>query len=222
VDKTFKLYYGGAQKRPDGNYSRMITAANGKNFSLVGESNRKDVRNAVECAVKAQPSWEKKSGFNRSQILYYIAENLDQRRQEFADHLKTVTGQSDTAAQQEVSVSISRLFTAASYCDKHGGDIQETTLYGTVLKLHEAMGVIGIACPDDSPLLNFVSLVSAAIARGNAVVCVPSERYPTLALAFYQILETSDLPGGVINILSGARDHITKYLTEHHGVAAMW
>lgn len=222
VDRTFKLYYGGAQKRPDANYSRVICDPQGKAFALVGEANRKDVRNAVECANKAQPGWEKRSGFNRSQILYYLAENLDQRRDEFAAHLAGLTGTSLSHAEDEVTASVCRLFTWASYCDKHGGSIQETTVYGTVLRLHEAVGVVAIACPDESPLLAFVSLVAVAIARGNAVVAIPSERYPTLALSLYQILETSDVPGGVVNILTGARDHLSKYLAEHHDVEAIW
>lgn len=91
------------------------------------------------------------------------------------------------AAETEVSASISRLFTWASYCDKHGGTVQETTLYGTVLKIHEPVGVVAIVCPDQHPLLAFVSLVAAAVARGNAVVAVPSECHPTLAMALHQV-----------------------------------
>ena len=102
------------------------------------------------------------------------------------------------------------------------GTVQETQVYGTVIKIHEPVGVIGIACPDENPLLNFVSLLGPAIARSNAVVIAPSQKYPTLALDMYQVFETSDLPGGVVNILTGDRDHITKYLTEHQNVDAMW
>ncbi|XP_069173387.1 aldehyde dehydrogenase family 16 member A1-like [Procambarus clarkii] len=222
VDRTYKLYYGGAQKRPDGNYCRVINDANDRAFALVGESNRKDVRNAAEAASKAQPGWDKRTGFNRSQILFYWAENLEQRRQEFIDHLVALTDQSTEAACLEVDSTVARLFHWASFCDKYGGAVQETQMYGTVLKIHEAVGIIGIACPDNAPLLSFVSLVAAAVARGNAVIAVPSEKYPTVALSLYQVLETSDLPGGVINILTGSRDHITKYLSEHQDLQAMW
>lgn len=221
VDRTYKLYYGGAQKRPDGNYCRVIKNAEGKEFALVGESNRKDVRNAAEAAGKAQPGWDKRSGFNRSQILFYWAENLEQRRQEFVDHL-TQVGHSVDKAEQEVDATVARLFHWAAFCDKYGGAVQETQLYGTVLRLHEPVGLIGIACPDSFPLLGFISLVAPAIARGNAVVAIPSEKNPTIALALYQVLETSDLPGGVLNILTGSRDHITKYLTEHQDFQSMW
>jgi len=222
VDRTFKLYYGGAQKRPDGNYSRIVRSVEGKVMAQIGESNRKDVRNAVEAAAKAQPGWAKKSPFNRQQILYYIAENLNIRKRGFARRLVELKGVSQEEANAEVDASVARLFYWAAYADKYGGSVQETQLYGTVIKIHEPVGIIGIACPDESPLLSFISLMGAAIARSNSVVIIPSEKYPILALDMYQIFETSDLPGGVVNILSGARDHISKYLVEHQNVDAMW
>jgi len=222
VDRTFKLYYGGAQKRPDGNYSRIVRSVEGKVMAQIGESNRKDVRNAVEAAAKAQPGWAKKSPFNRQQILYYIAENLNIRKRGFARRLVESKGVSQEEADAEVDMSVARLFYWAAYADKYGGSVQETQLYGTVIKIHEPVGIIGIACPDESPLLSFISLMGAAIARSNSVVIIPSEKYPILALDMYQIFETSDLPGGVVNILSGARDHISKYLVEHQNVDAMW
>jgi len=222
VDRTYKLYYGGSQKRPDANYSRTIRTVEGKVMAQVGESNRKDVRNAVEAAAKAQPAWAKKSPFNRQQILYYIAENLEIRRRGFARRLSELTGVSSDDAAAEVAMSVARLFYWAAYADKYGGSVQETQLYGTVIKIHEPVGIIGIACPDQSPLLNFVSLMGAAIARSNSVVIIPSEKFPLLGLDMYQIFETSDLPGGVVNILTGSRDHISKYLVEHQNVDAMW
>jgi len=222
VDRTYKLYYGGAQKRPDANYSRVIRNVEGRVMAQVGESNRKDVRNAVEVALKAQPGWAKRSPFNRQQILYYIAENLDIRKRGFARRLVELTGMTQSEADLEVSLSVQRLFYWASWADKYGGAVQETQIYGTVIKIHEPVGVIGIACPDASPLLSFVSLFGAAIARSNSVVMVPSEKYPLLALDMYQIFETSDLPGGVVNILSGSRDHVTKYLAEHQNVDSVW
>jgi len=222
VDRTYKLYYGGAQKRPDGNYCRTIRSAEGKILAQVGDSNRKDVRNAVEAAFKAQPGWEKKSPFNRQQILYYIAENLEQRKVEFASLLEDMTGVTTDQALQEVEKSIERLFYWAGYADKYGGTVQETQLYGTVIKIHEPLGVIGIICGDKNPLLSFISLMAPAIARSNSVVVVPSEKYPLAALALYQVFETSDLPGGVVNILTGGSDHLTKYISEHQNVAGVW
>jgi len=222
VDRTYKLYYGGAQKRPDGCYSRVIKSSTGQVMAQVGEGNRKDIRNAVEAAAKAQPGWAKKTSFNRQQILYYIAENLELRRNEFGARLAELTGCTLDAALDEVSQSVSRLFYWAAYADKYGGAVKETQLYGTVIGIHEPVGTIGIVCPDKSPLLAFVSLVGAAIARSNSVVVLPSEKFPLLALDLYQVLETSDLPGGVVNIITGSSDHLTKYLAEHQAVDAMW
>lgn len=141
----------------------------------------------MEVAGKAQPGWDKRSGFNRSQILYYWAENLEQRRQELAEHLAAVTGRSVEDAGREVDTSVARLFHWAALCDKYGGSVQETQLYGTVLRVNEPVGVIGVACPDEAPLLAFVSLVAPAVARGNAVVVVPSEAHPTVPLSLYQV-----------------------------------
>merc|ERR1719340_517462 len=119
VDRTYKLYYGGAQKRPDGNYSRVIRNVEGHVMAQVGEANRKDIRNAVEVAAKAQPAWAKRSPFNRQQILYYIAENLDIRRRGFARRLTELTGVSLEEAEVEVSLSVARLFYWASWADKY-------------------------------------------------------------------------------------------------------
>jgi len=222
VDRTYKLYYGGAQKRPDACYMRTIRSAEGKILAQVGDSNRKDVRNAVEAALKAQPGWEKKTPFNRQQILYYIAENLDQRKQEFANLLEDMTGATTDQATKEVEKSIERLFYWAGYADKYGGTVQETQLYGTVIKIHEPLGVVGIICGDKYPLLSFISLIAPAIARSNSVVVCPSQKYPLAALGLYQVFETSDLPGGVVNILTGSSDHLTKYITEHQNVDGVW
>ena len=131
----------------------------------------------MEAARKAE-GWGFKPGHTRAQILYYIAENLNARADEFARRLVSMTGAKLKDAQAEVEAALERLFTYAAYCDKYGGEIKETTLRGIVMGLHEPVGVIGIACPDDAPLLGFVSLVAPAIARGNTVVVIPSERYP--------------------------------------------
>ncbi|GAB1606851.1 uncharacterized protein LOC115222823 [Argonauta hians] len=222
VDRTYKLYYGGAQKRPDGQACRTISDPTGATVGLVPESNRKDVRNAVEAAQKAAPGWAKKTSRLRSQILYYLAENLEARSAENAKLLHQMTGRDTADCDREVQLSIQRLFHWAAYCDKYGGVVQETTMYGLTVKLHQSVGVIGVACPDENPLLSFVSLFAPAFARGNVTVIVPSEKYPLAAMNMYQIFDTSDVPAGVINLLSGSRDHLTKYLTEHHEVQAMW
>lgn len=221
LDRTTKLYIGGKQARPDGNYSRPILSSDGHEIGQVGDGNRKDIRNAVEAAHKAR-GWADRTPHNRAQILYYIAENLAIRSTEFAQRLIDMTGCKQAIADNEVQQSIERLFTYAAYADKYGGTVQETTLRGIVIAHHDYLGVVGVACPDEAPLLAFVSLLAPAIARGNTVIIIPSEKYPLSATDFYQILETSDLPSGVVNIVTGKRDHLTKTLVEHDDVDAMW
>jgi len=156
-------------------------------------------------------------------MMYYCrAENLEVRRREFASRLVSMTECSLEDGLAEVDASIERLFHWGAYADKYGGSVQETTLYGATVKVHEPVGPIGIACPDESPLLSFVSLIAPAIIRGNTVIVVPSQKYPLCALDLYQVFDTSDLPGGVVNIVTGDRDHLTKYLAEHQDIEAMW
>ncbi len=221
IDRTPKLFIGGKQKRPDANYIRPVLNPLGQLVGQVGDGNRKDIRDAVEAAHKAK-DWADRTPHHRAQILYYIAENLDIRRDEFAQRIASMTGAKAKEAQREVELSIERLFTYAAWADKFGGFIQETTLKGVVIAQHQPVGVIGIACPDEYPLLAFVSLLAPAIARGNTVVCIPSEKYPLSATDLYQVFETSDLPGGVVNIVTGDRDHLSKTLVEHDDVDAMW
>ncbi|XP_058036114.1 aldehyde dehydrogenase family 16 member A1 isoform X2 [Ahaetulla prasina] len=222
MDQTYKLYYGGAQKRPDSLSSRAILDHAGKAVALVADGNVKDIHNAVEAAHKAAPGWAKKTTHARAQILYYLAENLELRRAEIASQLESLMGIEKEKALMEVDISVQRLFYWAAYSDKYGGVVQETTLYGACIHFREPLGVMGIACPDEHPLLSFVSLFAPAITRGNCVVIIPSERYPLPALDFIQVLETSDVPAGVVNIISGSRDYLTRSLAEHHDIQAMW
>ncbi len=221
LDRTPKLFIGGKQARSDGNYTRPVLAPNGSLVGQAADGNRKDIRDAVEAAHKAS-GWGSKNGHARAQILYYIAENLSARAEEFAERIRAQTGRSLKSAQQEVDASIERLFTYAAYCDKFGGTVQETPLRGLVVGITEPVGVIGIACPDEFPLLGLIALVAPAIARGNTVIAIPSPAHPLSATDFYQVLETSDVPGGVVNIVTGDRDHLSKTLVEHDDVDAMW
>jgi aldehyde dehydrogenase (NAD+) len=225
VDRTPKMYIGGKQKRPDGAYTRAVLDPQGALVGQVGDGNRKDIRDAVEAAHAAhtaKPGWAMRHAYNRSQILYFIAENLDARRDEFARRLVEMTGCTMDEAGEEVELSIQRLFTYAAWADKYGGEIQETTLRGITVGLNEPLGVIGIACPDEFPLLAFVSLMAPAIARGSTVVMIPSQAYPLSATDFYQVLDTSDVPPGVVNIVTGDRDHLVKTLIQHEDVDGVW
>ena len=181
IDRTPKMYIGGKQVRPDGAYTIAVLGADGKVIGQVGDGNRKDIRDAVEAAHAAhlaKPGWAMRHGYNRSQILYFIAENLDARNEEFVKRIIEMTGRTQESAQAEVDAAVERLFTYAAWSDKYGGSVQETTLRGITVAVNEPIGVIGIACPDEMPLLGFVSLMAPAIARGNTVVMIPSQKYP--------------------------------------------
>jgi aldehyde dehydrogenase (NAD+) len=225
VDRTPKMYIGGKQVRPDGHYTQAVLSSRGKIVGQVGDGNRKDIRDAVEAAHAAhtaKPGWAMRHGYNRAQILYFIAENLDARQAEFAKRISAMTGSTEKSTHGEVEAAVERLFTYAAWADKYGGTIQETTLHGITVAVNEPIGVIGIACPDEYPLLAFISLMAPAIARGNTVVMIPSEKYPLSATDFYQVLDTSDVPPGVVNIVTGDRDHLTKTLIQHEDVDAVW
>jgi aldehyde dehydrogenase (NAD+) len=219
VDRTAKMYIGGKQARPDGAYSRAITGANGAFLADVGEGSRKDIRNAVEAAHKAA-GWTKATAHNRAQVLYYIAENLAIRADEFAARLAAMTGSKDP--QREVAASIERLFYYAAWADKYDGLAHQPPMHGITVALNEPVGVIGIVCPNEAPLLGFISLVAPAIALGNRVVAVPSEAYPLSAIDLYQVFDTSDLPGGVVNIITGSADELARTLATHGDIDAVW
>jgi aldehyde dehydrogenase (NAD+) len=221
IDRTPKLFVGGKQVRPDGNYVRTVLSPKGRYLGEVGEGNRKDIRNAVAAARSAE-AWSKATPHNRSQILYYLAENLAPRSDEFASRIGAMTDTTIAKAKAEVSASVARLFSYGAWTDKYEGLVHIPPLRGVALAMHEPIGVVGVVCPDEAPLLSLISLVAPLIAMGNRVVVVASERHPLAATDFYQVLETSDVPAGVINIVTGERDSLTKVLAEHDDVDALW
>jgi aldehyde dehydrogenase (NAD+) len=221
IDRTAKLYVGGKQARPDSGYSYTVLGPKGQPISQAGLGNRKDIRNAVEAAGKAG-SWGGATAHNRAQVLYYVAENLSSRAKEFEERIVAMTGVSAKAAAEEVAVSIRRTFWYAAQADKFDGAVHATKSRHVTLAMNEAFGNMGILCPDEAPLLGFVSLVMPAISMGNRVIVVPSSSHPLAATDFYQILDTSDVPAGVVNIVTGERDVLAKTLAEHDDVAALW
>ncbi|MBZ5526976.1 MAG: aldehyde dehydrogenase family protein [Acidobacteriia bacterium] len=219
IDRTVKLYIGGKQARPDSGYSMEVRDARGM---LLGEAplgNRKDVRNAVEAARKAG-SWGKATAHNRSQVLFYIAENFSARAAEIAARLAAVTGKKQ--AEAEVRLGIERIFSYAAWADKFDGAVHNPPFRNISIAMNEPIGTMGIVCPVEAPLLGFLSLVMPAIACGNTVVAVPSEAYPLIAGDLYQVFDTSDLPGGVVNIVTGHAGELLKTLAEHADVDALW
>ncbi|MGB7846819.1 MAG: aldehyde dehydrogenase family protein [Candidatus Acidiferrum sp.] len=219
VDRTVKLYIGGKQARPDSGYSVGILAKNGR---LLGESplgNRKDIRNAVEAARKAE-SWARATAHNRAQVLYYIAENLSQRAAEIAGRLAAAVGKKQAAL--EVGLSVERLFSYAAWADKFDGAVHNPPFRNISIAMNEAVGTVGVICPTQTPLLGFFSLVLPLVAAGNTVVAVPSESYPLIAGDLYQVFETSDVPGGVINLVTGRASELLKVLAEHDDLDAVW
>ncbi|MFN8535540.1 MAG: aldehyde dehydrogenase family protein [Dehalococcoidia bacterium] len=221
IDRTLKLFVGGKQARPDSGYSRTVFGADGTPIAEVGEGNRKDIRNAVE-AARAADGWSAATAYNRAQVVYYLAENLSVRADEFARRIAQQTGSSAEASAREVELAIERLFGAAAWADKFGGTVQQTPLKGLVAAVHEPVGVLGIVCPPEQPLLALVSLLGPAIAQGNRVVLIPSEPHPLSATDLYQVLETSDVPAGVVNIVTGAADPLAAVLAAHDDVDGLW
>ena len=219
IDRTVKLYIGGKQARPDSGYCMEVRSKSGQLIGEVGRGNRKDIRNAVEAARKAS-GWARITAHNRAQILYYMAENLSQRRGEIEHRLGAALGEPQAAA--EVNASIERIFSYAAWTDKFEGAVHNPPFRSIAIAMNEPIGTVGVICPREAPLLGFLSLVMPAIAAGNTAIVVPSETYPLITGDLYQLFDTSDLPGGVVNIVTGYASELLKTLAEHDDVDAVW
>ncbi len=219
IDRTVKLYIGGKQARPDSGYSMEVRGKSGQLLGEVGLGNRKDIRNAVEAARKAG-GWAKSTAHNRAQVLYYMAENLSQRHDEIAQRLATAVGEAQATA--EVSSGIERIFSYAAWADKFDGAVHSPPFRSIAIAMNEPIGTVGVICPQEAPLLGFLSLVLPVLAAGNTAIVVPSESYPLITGDLYQLFDTSDLPGGVVNIVTGYSSQLLKTLAEHDDVDAIW
>jgi len=218
IDRTVKLYVGGKQTRPDSGYSMEVRSPDGR---LLGEAplgNRKDIRNAVEAARKAE-AWAI-TAHNRAQVLYYCAENLALRRGEIVHRLASSVGEKQAAS--EVELGIERIFSYAAWADKFDGAVHNPPFRNIAIAMNEPIGTVGIVCPQEAPLLGFLSLVMPVLAAGNTAIVVPSETYPLITGDLYQLFDTSDLPGGVVNIVTGYASQLLKTLAEHDDVDAIW
>ena len=221
LDRTAKLYIGGKQTRPDSGYSLNVVNADGSLAGEIAHGNRKDIRNAVEAAHKAC-GWQSSTPHLRAQILYFLAENLETRGEEFQNRIMKLTGVSKKQAGHEVETAVRSIFSYAALADKHEGLIHQPPMRGLALALNEPIGVLGLVCSDEAPLLGMLSMLLPAIAMGNTVVLVPSRPFALVATDFYQVLETSDVPSGVINIVSGDAEELGSVLAKHDDVAGLW
>jgi len=218
LDRTNKLYIGGKQTRPDGGYSRDIYGPKGGHLGQVSEANRKDLRNAVE-AMNAARAWAKTTGHLRAQILYYLAENLDARASDLAERIKTLTGKD---GKEEVAHALNTLFTFAAWADKYDGRVHGVPIRGVALAMHEPVGKIAAFAEDAYPLLGMIAPMAAAMAMGNRISLIASEPFPLMTADLIQILETSDVPGGVVNILTGSHTALAPHAASHADIDAVW
>jgi len=221
IDRTLKFYIGGKQVRPDGGHSMSTYNADGSLAAIVGSGNRKDIRNAVNAAIKAA-SWSSQSGHGRAQILYFLAENLAIRDSEWIKRLETLCGLTNKQAKAEFDESLSRIFSYAAWADKYDGAVHSAPYRGVTMALPEPIGVLAQIAPEDQPLLTTISLIAPAIAMGNRVILIPSENFPSVALELVQTFETSDIPPGVINIVTGDKDELSNQLVGHAEVDGVW
>ena len=219
IDRTVKLYIGGKQARPDSGYSMQVRSADGHLLGEASLGNRKDIRNAVEAARKTE-IWARATAYNRAQVLYYCAENLSQRRDEIVRGLSPVVGAKQAAA--ELDLGIERIFSYAAWADKFDGAVHNPPFRNIAIAMNEPLGTVGIVCPTEAPLLGFLSLVLPALTMGNTVIAVPSEAYPLITSDLYQLFDTSDMPAGAVNIVTGYASQLLKVLAEHDDVDAVW
>ena len=222
IDRTRKLLIGGRQRRPDGGYSLTVLGASGTPIAEAPRGNRKDVRNAVEAAAKAREGWGRTSGHHRAQILYFLAENFAVRAEEFARDLDLATGMGGDAAAREVEAAVRTLFTFAGWADKYDGRVHSTPFRNVTLAMNEPAGTVAIRCGAAAPLAGVIGPLGAALSQGNVAVAVLPERFPVPALDLVQVLETSDVPPGTANILSGLHEEILPTLGAHDDVDQLW
>jgi len=224
IRKTYKLYIGGAFPRSESGRSFEVTGAGGGFLANAALASRKDARDAVVAARKAFPGWSGATAYNRGQVLYRVAEVLEGRRAQFAEEVRQAVGGSHKSAFAEVDAAVDRWVWYAGWSDKltqvRGGANPVAGPYFN-FSLPEPTGVVAVLAPQDSPLLGLISVLAPAIVSGNTVVVVASEKYPLPAVTLAEVLATSDVPGGVVNLLTGRVAEIAPWLASHMDVNAI-
>ena len=220
IDATSKLYVGGKQKRPDSGYSFNQLSSQKEFICDIARANRKDVRDTVEAASKSKIG--SLNNFNRSQILFYLAENLSQRKETFVNLLMSITGVNKNQALKEFDQSCERIFYYASMADKFEGNIHNPPMRGLTLAVKESIGIVASIMNDHQPLLSLSTIISSLFANGNASIIVPSEKTSLIATSLYQVFETSDIPAGSINILTTKTNELNETLSHHENVHGIW
>jgi len=223
ITKTPKVYVGGAFIRSESGRTYPLADAAGRFFANLPQCTRKDLRNAVEAAAKAGPGWAKRTAYNRGQILYRLAEMLEARRADMADALR-VGGATPAAAARETTATIDRLIYYAGWADKSEqllGSVNAVASPHFNFTVTEPMGIIGLLAPEEAPLLALVSLFAPAITSGNTVVALASTARPYPAIVLGELLATSDLPGGVVNLLTGFRKELVPTFATHAHLRAL-
>lgn len=223
VRKTYKLYVGGAFPRSESGrtYPALDTADNV--LANVADGSRKDLRDAVRVARDAQAGWAERTGYNRAQILYRVAEMIEDRADTFIDQIRA-SGPTRAQARREVERSIDRLVWYAGWGDKFAqvfGNLNPVQGAFFNISTPEPTGVVGIICPEEPALLGLVSRMAPVVISGNTAVMLASERWPLTAITFSEALATADLPGGVVNILTGRKDKLVPVLSAHMDINAI-
>lgn len=223
VKKTYKLFIAGKFPRSESGRSYQVNDHKGNHMANASLASRKDVRDAVAAARAAQPGWAGATAYNRGQVLYRIAEMLEGRRDQFVSEIRELTGKSERQANQEVDAAIDSFVWHAGWTDKIdavAGSMNPVAGPFFNISTNQPTGVVGSLAPQDSALVGFVNTIAPAIVSGNTIVVVTSEKLSLPALSFAEVLATSDLPGGVVNILAGKEKELSSWLVSHMDVNA--
>lgn len=221
--KTYKIYIGGQFPRTESGRSYAIKNSAGKTIANACQSSRKDVRDAVSAARSAWGGWNNRSGFNRGQILYRIAEMLEGRKKQLKDEMMA-QGYTATVATREINLSIDRLIYYAGWCDKYQALFSSVNPVASAhynFSVPESMGVVGMLAPTNAPLLGVISLMAPCIAGGNTCLILADQEKPLAAVSFAEVLHSADVPNGVVNILTGYQQELTDWISTHMDINAI-